>query len=741
VLAVGTGCGIYLAANGLPLNESGKENETSEDFPELSYRPRQYFDSSGNIPVSKSMEPWSQSASLQEIGQHWEDGFARMKRSLDAALHDPQLPTGVRVKELINLASWHHYAGHPERAYQTLEGARALAESTSDNAEAWLYTVIYYQGLTALRRGETENCVLCRGESSCILPLSPDAVYSKPEGSQQAIEHLTEYLEQFPDDLEVRWLLNVAHMTLGQYPDKVDPQYLIKLDAWTKSEFNLGRFRNVGAEVGINRLNQAGATIFDDFDNDGLYDILFTSYNPAPVVLYKNLGNGKFADVTEQAGLSDQLGELGAAAADFNNDGHLDFYLPRGSWQPHPIRPSLLRNNGDGTFSDVTQESGLLDPVNSDTVGWADFDNDGHVDLFVACERQPCRLWRNRGDGTFENVAAQAGLASDGGMWKGAAWLDFDNDRHIDLFLTSYQGSSARLFKNNGDGTFSDVTFQSGIDGPQDALSCWAWDYDNDGYLDLFAPSYKGTMETVLRGMVGPSLQWGKNRLYRNLGGKRFEDVSKEVGLDASYAAMGMNFGDFDNDGFLDFYLGTGDHDLATLVPNRLFKNVGGQRFADITAATGTGNLQKGHGVGCGDWDRNGTVDIVIQMGGPLPGDRYHNILFQNPGQGNNWLSVKLVGKQTNRSAIGARIKAVTAGDTPLTVQRVVSSGCSFGGNPLEQHLGLGKADQVATLEIYWPTSDTTQVFRDVPVNQAVEITEFASDYRQLDRRQIMLQK
>ena len=741
VLAVGTGCGIYLATNGFPSSDQNKEDETSQEFAELSYRPRQYFDSSGNIPVSKSMEPWPDSASLQEISQHWEDGYARMKRSLDAALHDPQLPTGVRIKELINLASWHHYAGHPERAYETLAGARALAESTSDTAEAWLYTVIYYQGVTALRRGEMENCVMCRGESSCILPLSPDAVHTKPEGSQQAILHFTEYLEQFPDDLEVRWLLNVAHMTLGQLPDKVDPQYLIKLDAWTKSEFDLGRFRDVGAEVGINRFNQAGATIFDDFDNDGLYDILFTSYNPAPIVLYKNLGNGKFADVTEQANLGGQLGELGAAAADFNNDGHLDFYLPRGSWQPNPIRPSLLRNNGDGTFSDVTQEAGLLDPVNSDTVGWADFDNDGHVDLFVACERQPCRLWRNRGDGTFENVAAQAGLANDAGMWKGVAWLDFDNDRHIDLFLTSYQGSSARLFKNNGDGTFTDVTFQSGIDGPHDALSCWAWDYDNDGYLDLFAPSYKGTMETVLRGMVGPSLQWGKNRLYRNLGGKRFEDVSKEVGLDASYAAMGMNFGDFDNDGFLDFYLGTGDHDLATLVPNRLFKNVGGQRFADITAATGTGNLQKGHGVGCGDWDRNGTVDIVIQMGGPLPGDRYHNILFQNPGQGNNWLSVKLLGKQTNRGAIGARIKAVTAGDTPLTVQRVVSSGCSFGGNPLEQHLGLGKADQVATLEIYWPTSDTTQVFHDVPVNQAVEITEFASDYRKLDRPKISLQK
>jgi hypothetical protein len=132
-------------------------------------------------------------------------------------------------------------------------------------------------------------------------------------------------------------------------------------------------------------------------------------------------------------------------------------------------------------------------------------------------------------------------------------------------------------------------------------------------------------------------------------------------------------------------------------------------------------------------------VDVVIQMGGPLPGDAYHNILFQNPGQGNNWLSVKLVGKKTNRSAIGARVKAVTAGPAPLTVHRIVSSGCSFGGNPLEQHLGVGKADKVATLEIAWPASGTTQVFRDIPVNRAIEITEFATDYRTLQHKPIPL--
>ena len=197
-----------------------------------------------------------------------------------------------------------------------------------------------------------------------------------------------------------------------------------------------------------------------------------------------------------------------------------------------------------------------------------------------------------------------------------------------------------------------------------------------------------------------------------------FRDVSKEVGLDKVYLTMGSNFADFDNDGYLDIYLGTGDPDYSTLVPNRMLRNVGGRRFVDITATSGTGHLQKGHGVACGDWDRDGNVDLFMDVGGAVPGDRYHNVLFQNPGHDNNWLTVKLIGKKTNRSAIGARIKVVTAGENPLTVHRLVSSGSSFGGNPLQQTIGLGKAASVARLEITWPTSGTTQVFRDVSVNQ-----------------------
>jgi hypothetical protein len=709
----------------------------------LKYKPRQPLETSGIISLLFQKQAyWGPNASLEEIAEVWRHAGHRHLEQLDRYLAGGNLSAGAQIIGSLLKAGLLLYEGEARTAFQVLEQARARAEADPALAATYLFTIVYLQGVTALRIGENDNCILCRGESSCILPISPAAVHTNPKGSRLAVQHFTEYLRQFPDDLEVRWLLNLAHMTLGEYPDKIAPQFLVPLDHWRNCAFDIGKFRDVGHLVGVNRFNMAGGAIMDDFDNDGLLDLVTTSWDATlPMAYYRNRGDGTFEERAAAAGLAGQLGGLYCVQTDYNNDGLLDVFVCRGAWVAAPIRPSLLRNNGDGTFTDVTREAGLLDPANSICAAWADYDNDGFLDLFLCCERQPNRLYRNKGDGTFEEVGARVGVQGGGHCCKGAAWIDFDNDGYPDLFLTNFD-HAAQLFRNNRDGTFTEVTTAMGINGPVAVgFSCWAWDYDNDGWLDLFATCYEGSIADVVKGLLGQPHDRQTGRLFRNLGGKGFRDVTREAGLDMVFLTMGSNFGDFDNDGYLDFYLGTGNPDLAALRPNRMFKNVAGKRFAEITAAAGTGHLQKGHSVACGDWNRDGSIDVFIEMGGAIPGDKYHNVLFQNPGQGNNWLTVKLVGKRTNRAAIGARIKAVTSGESPLTVCRHVSSGSSFGANPLQQHIGVGRADRVALLEVHWPTSGTTQVFRDVAVNQAIEVTEFATEYRRLNWTPIPLPK
>jgi hypothetical protein len=644
-------------------------------------------------------------------------------------LRGQRLATDVEeLNRMVMIATLHGYEGDFAQASATLQEARERAERDPARFARGLPTLVFLQGVMALRRGEVENCVECACQGSCIFPLQPSAFHRKRDGSRQAIRYFTEYLKNRPNDAGVRWLLNVAYMTLGKYPDGVPARYRMALPTVPAGQ-DLGKFEDAAARLGVNRLHQSGGAIMDDFDNDGLLDILETSSSPAdPIALFRNRGDGTFANVASKAGLETQLGGLYCVQTDYDNDGWLDVFICRGAWLG-PQRPSLLHNNRDGTFTDVTRKAGLIEPINSQVAVWADYDNDGWLDLFVGGETVPSRLYHNRGDGTFEEVAGKAGVSNKGHGCKGASWGDHDGDGYPDLFVNNLNGPP-RLFHNNGDGTFTDVASELGITQPQEGFSCWFWDYDNDGWLDLFATGYERDLSTLVS---PPSASPGPTtcRLYRNRKGKGFEDVTQAVGLNLPLAPMGSNFADLDGDGYLDFYLATGTPAYSALVPNRLFRNVGGKRFVDVTVTSGTGHLQKGHAVACGDWDRNGSIDLFVQMGGAAPGDRARSAFFQNPGHGEHWLTVRLVGKKTNRAAIGARIK-VTAAPTGQTIYRHVTSGSSFGANTLQQTIGIGKANRIAALEVYWPTSGTKQVFHDVAVDQAIEITEFAAAPRPL---------
>jgi hypothetical protein len=278
---------------------------------------------------------------------------------------------------------------------------------------------------------------------------------------------------------------------------------------------------------------------------------------------------------------------------------------------------------------------------------------------------------------------------------------------------------------------------------PLYSFPAWFFDFDNDGWLDLFVCGY-GVKDVgvVAKDYLGLPHNGERSRLYRNNHNGTFRDVTKEAGLYKVLLGMAANFGDLDNDGWLDFYLGTGDPDLSTIIPNRMFRNDGGRRFQDLTASGGFGHLQKGHGIAFGDLNNDGDQDIYASIGGAYQGDFYRNVLFENPGHGNNWLKLKLVGTKSNRAAIGARIKVtVKTADGERGIYKTVNSGGSFGANPLRQEIGLGQAKTISEVEIFWPKSGTKQTFSDLQINHAYQIREDSVQATDLQLRSFSLAK
>jgi tetratricopeptide (TPR) repeat protein len=639
----------------------------------------------------------------------------------------------IQLAQLRNeLGQLYAYRGEMAKSVEHFEAAYELIRSVVPTHPEFAGDKVSMDeilGVAHMRRGELENCVHNHNAETCIFPLSRAALHVRAEGSTKAIEYFKKHLAQKPDNLEVRWLLNLAYMTLGKYPQAVPQAYLIPPSAFSSKD-RVGRFVDVAASLGVDPVGGAGGVIMDDYDNDGRLDIVISTVSSCDSLRYFHNDGGSFSDWTERAKLSDQLGGINCVQTDYDNDGRLDIFVMRGGWE-FPMRNSLLRNNGDGTFTDVTQSSGLASGEHrTHTAAWGDFDNDGRLDVFVGHEETPSQLFRNRGDGTFEDVTRKAGVGRTA-FTKGAAWGDYDNDGYTDFYVSNY-GEENFLYHNRGDGTFEEVSKRLGVEKPLMSFPTWFFDYDNDGWLDLFVASFAPSVAEVARGFLGLPPRAETMKLYRNDAKGGFQDVTNEVGLNRFVPTMGANFGDLDNDGFLDIYLGTGAPSYAALVPNFAFRNQAGKKFADVTAATGAGHLQKGHGVAFGDFDNDGDEDFYVNVGGFVPGDYYNKVLFANPGGAHNWISIKLNGAKSNRAAIGAKIKLTLTGvnGQKSLRYREVTSGGSFGASSLRQEIGLGRARQIDAIEVWWPASGARQIFRNVKVNQFIEIDESNSEYR-----------
>ena len=651
--------------------------------------------------------------------------------------------------------------GHEKANFMVLHGFEELKAGNSQKAIEIFRNVLTYVGpleipgkaqtilevkkliaLAALRLGEQENCILNHTSASCIIPIAKPGQHSKPEGSSLAMEMYQEILHEDPTDLTSKYLLNIAAMTLGKYPDEI-PKSMQLPAGYFQPSVTFPAFTDIASDLGLDRRGLAGGIAIEDFDRDGDLDIMHSSWGfNDQIKLHRNNGDGSFEDVAMTSGLKGVTGGLNLRHADYNNDGYADVLVLRGAWlrDQGKIPNSLLRNNGDGTFTDVTVGAGIYSKMPTQNAVWADFDLDGWLDLFIGNEsipdagpvfNFPSQLYHNQRDGTFKEVSQQAGLRVNSFV-KGSTAGDINNDGKEDLYISSLNTFNV-LYLNRSDDTglkFENIANVAGTSEPFVSFPTWMFDFNNDGWLDIFVSAYSDGSEDlpgkVLRA-YGKKDDPFRPRLYKNNGNNSFTDVSASMGLTEPAYTMGCNYGDLDNDGFQDFYLGTGEPNLKSVVPNKMYWNREGKTFADITYAGGFGNNQKGHAVGFGDMDQDGDQDLYVVMGGSFEGDVYQNIFFENPiGQKNHWIVLRLEGVHANRLALGARVQIdIIEKGKKRSIHDVVSTGASFGGNSLQLEIGLGGAEKIENVKITWPSKKSqVQEISNLEMDKAYFIKE-----------------
>lgn len=687
------------------------------------------------------------------------NAFLNRERAATLARIVPAQTGPIALQNRYRLAQELLLSGQTQEAIAEIEGLIAATRSQISPNQPQAKTLFDLLAIAHLRLGEQKNCLSNPSADVCILPLSGEAQHKDQEGARKAIALYQRLLHAFPDDRGSQWLLNVAYLAIGGYPYQIPAAQRIP-GIGPRGPRTFPLYRNVAPTVGLSYTGLSGGLAVADYDGDGLLDLFTTSWGLGdPVHLFIADGAGGFVDKASAAGLDGITGGLNVIHADYDNDGDQDLFILRGAWLgesgKHPN--SLLRNNGDATFSDVTYAAGLGSAHPTHSAAWADFNLDGHLDLFVGNESavanggpsHPSELFLNNGDGTFTDVAAASGLTLDAFV-KGVAWGDVNNDGLPDLYASVLFGPN-RLFMNRGGRSprawkFEEVAGAGGAPGPNMSFPVWFWDYDQDGWEDLMVLSYdiraSGSLHEAValeyldlpRAIPGPDGRMHAvetSRLYRNDGTGRFVDVSAAAGFaDKVIFAMGSNFGDIDNDGWLDMYIGTGNPDLRSVIPNRMFRHDGKGRFEDVSLDGGFAHIQKGHGTAFADFDRDGDADVFMVMGGAYAGDVAASVLFENPGrEGSAWVTLQLEGRKANRDAIGARV-VVTVADSAgreRRIHRTVGTGGSFGSGPTELHVGLGAARRVVSVRVQWPDAARERSeYRDIALRTTYRIVQGA---------------
>jgi len=645
------------------------------------------------------------------------EAYARLQKVLELEPDTPAAYVGIGSMRM-----------KPDQMMDLTEAEEAfekVLDLEPDNYQAAfdLGKVLMYQGKWEQARGAFER--ILEGKPDNLSAFYQLGILHFREGNdQKAVEDLQKGLGASPNNPIVRWALKLVYKRLGGYPAGLDSSF--RFTASPREEIaDLGiELVDVAPQMGVNRRDLGRGSSWADYDGDGDLD-LFTSGHFSGTALYRNDG-ASFSDRTREAGVAGDAG-MGSLFADYDNDGDPDLYVVRDGWYGKKGN-SLFRNEGNGRFADVTGRAGVEDPGSSFTASWGDMDGDGNLDLVVANgvpgDGSPNRLFRGDGEGRFADVAEEAGIGS--GRSIGCTLGDYDNDGDLDLYFARFNQLNS-FYRNDtepesGRMVFTDVTRETRTQLPAGGYFTFFFDYDLDGNLDLFCSELSDYVAVLYSKEEGRTrLNRNRPALYHNAGDGSFTDATYAAGLGRSYGATGAHFGDFNGDGYPDIYLATGGEEMTRYEPDALLLNVEGKRFVDVAEQIGIEQLGKGHGVTFADFDGDGDQDIYVPIGGTFPGDAWENRLYRNDRPPRSWLTLHLVGTDGNRDGIGARVR-VRAGEREF--HATMGSGGGFGsGNSGQLEMGLGDAAGVEELEVRWP-SGRVDVWRDVDVDRHLVLYE-----------------